>query len=374
VSLLLGLGVLPTTPLAYADGLVQEAEAMDLHSVMVPDHLMAWFAEATWSEIGNIAEVLPSPHVFMDPFVAIAAWAAQTKHILFATAVTDPIRRPPGQLAVSALSLHHVTRGRFILGIGCGEAENCLPYGLPFDMPVSRLEEALTIIRALWTEGRVTFKGRFWQLEQAVCHLGPYAGRFPEIWVGAHGPRMLEITGRHADAWLPFLPMRPEAYAERLAVVRRAAEQAGRDPSTVLPGLNTPVFIADDHDRAHGMLASRASRQLTLALDDAFYQAIGRTHPLGLENGGTGYVPEWLTQEQLRAAYERAPDPMLAHDLVLHGTPAEVAHQLRAFEDCGLRYFAPLDTSPFTDISQMPRAAARVAELGSCLSSRGGGR
>jgi alkanesulfonate monooxygenase SsuD/methylene tetrahydromethanopterin reductase-like flavin-dependent oxidoreductase (luciferase family) len=52
--MLLGLGVLPTTPLAYADSLVQLAERLDLHSVLVPDHLMAWFSEALWPEVGNI--------------------------------------------------------------------------------------------------------------------------------------------------------------------------------------------------------------------------------------------------------------------------------------------------------------------------------
>jgi phthiodiolone/phenolphthiodiolone dimycocerosates ketoreductase len=365
----LGVGVLATTPLAYAEAQVQHAEATGLHSVLVPDHLMAWFAEATWADVGNIAETVRSPHVFMDPFVAIATWAARTRDITFATAVTDPIRRPPPQLAVSALSLFHITRGRFILGIGCGEAENCLPYGLAFERPVARLDEALTIIRALWTEERVTFKGKFWQLRDAVCRLGPYARRFPQIWVGAHGPRMLALTGRHADGWLPFLPMRPEVYAQRLGVVRRAAESAGRDPATVLAGFNTPVFLADVHERAHAMMASHASCQLTLALDETFFAAIGREHPLGLRHGTTDYVPEWLTEDELRRAFARAPDPMLAHDFVLHGTSEDVARQLRAYEDAGLEYFAPLDTSPFTDISQMAAAPARIAALRAHLST-----
>lgn len=364
----LGMGVLPTVPLGHAEAQVRHAEATGLDSVLVPDHLMAWFAHATWADVGNIAETVPSPHVFVDPFVAIATWAAQTRDITFATAVTDPIRRPPAQLAVSALSLFHLTRGRFILGIGCGEAASCLPYGLPFDRPVARLDEALTIIRALWTQERVTFAGRFWQLHNAVCHLGPYARRFPQIWVGAHGPRMLALTGRHADGWLPFLPMPPETYARRLAAVRRAAEAAGRDPASVLAGFNTPVFLADDHDRAHAMMASFATRQLTLALDETFYAAIGQEHPLGLHHGVAQYIPEWLTEQELRAAYERAPDPLLAHDFVLHGTPEEVAGQLRAYEDAGLEYFAPLDTSPFTDISQMATASARIAALHAHLS------
>jgi phthiodiolone/phenolphthiodiolone dimycocerosates ketoreductase len=360
--MILGLGVLPAMPIAYAESLVQDAEATGLDSVMVPDHAMSWFAKALWPDVGNIAELLPSPHVFLDPFPTIAAWAAKTDRLRFATAVTDPIRRSPAHLAITALSMSHLTKGRFILGIGCGEAENCLPYGLPFDRPVSRLEEALTIIRQLWIDHRVSRKGQFWSLDQAICDVEPYGGRLPPIWVGAHGPRMLELTGRYGDGWLPFLPMTPERYAQRLAVVRRSAERAGRDPAAILAGLNTPVCMAESHDQAHAMLASPASRQLALVLDAEFYGDLGLQHPLEL-NGVLGYVPEWLSEEQLRAALAAAPDPMVAHDLVIHGTPADVVKQLRAFEDAGLEYFAPLDTSPFTGMGQMPFASRRMAEL-----------
>jgi phthiodiolone/phenolphthiodiolone dimycocerosates ketoreductase len=363
----LGVGVLPTMPAMFADMIVDRAESEGLHSVMVPDHLMSWFAESVWSDLGNIAENLPSPHVFFDPIPLIAAWSQRTERLRFATAVTDPIRRPPAQLAVSALTLSHVTEGRFILGIGCGEAESCLPYGLPYDRPVARLDEALTLIRRLWHEGRVTHDGRFWSLREAVCRLEPYDGRFPEVWIGAHGPRMLELTGRHGDGWLPFLPTTPELYAERLAVVRQAAERAGRDPDGIVAGLNTPVCIADDHDRAHAMLASEAARQLALALNEEFFAALGMTHPLGLANGVAEYIPEWLSERELRRALAQIPDPTIAHDYVIHGTPAEVAQQLKAFQDAGMQYFAPLDTSPFTDLSQMPGALDRLAELRTLL-------
>jgi phthiodiolone/phenolphthiodiolone dimycocerosates ketoreductase len=367
-----GVGVFPTMPLVYADNAVERAEADGLHSVLVPDHLMAWFAESVWSDIGNIAALLPSPHVFYDPFPLIARWAASTERVQFATAVTDPIRRPPAQLAVAAMTLSHLTEGRFILGIGCGEAENCLPYGLPFDKPMARLDEAITIIRRLWHEQKLTYDGRFWQLRDAISRLDPYDDRFPEIWVGAHGPRMLELTGRQGDGWLPFMPFTPDLYAERLGTVRQAAERAGRDPLAITAGLNTPVCIADDHDRAHAMLASEAARHFFMALNEEFFAELGMSHPLGIDHGVTGYVPEWVPEDRLRAALAKIPDPTIAHDYIIHGTPAEVAMQLKDFEDAGLQYFAPLDTSPFTDLANMPDGPDHVAEIARLVQARQG--
>ena len=137
-----------------------------------------------------------------------------------------------------------------------------------------------------------------------------------------------------------------------------------------MAGLNTPVCMADDHEQAHALLVAPATRQLALALDDDFYRQIGRRSPLA-KGGVTGFIPEWLSGDELRAAVAAVPDPMLAHDQVIHGTPAEVAHQLRAYEQAGLEYFAPLDASSFTDMSQLARATPRLAELKSHLTHAG---
>jgi phthiodiolone/phenolphthiodiolone dimycocerosates ketoreductase len=367
MTISLGVGVLPTNPLSLADMIVERSDEIGIDIAMVPDHLMAWFASCLWPDVGNIADILPSPHVFHDPFPLIAMWAERTERLRFATAVTDPIRRPPAQLAVTALTMGHLTEGRFVLGLGCGEAENLLPYGLPFDHPASRLEEALRIIRAIWTEERVDYDGRFWKLRSAVCDIDPFDDRVPEIWIGAHGPRMLEITGRYADGWLPFMPFTPEEYAKRLLVVRAAAEQAGRDPMSVTAALNTPVCIADTHEQAHAMLASAATGQFLLAMNDDFYTELGQPHPLGISQGVAEYIPEWLTEAELRSALAEVPDPMVAHDLIIHGTPAEVASQLAAFEEAGLQHLSPLDTSPFTDIRLMKGWLGRLEELQSLL-------
>jgi phthiodiolone/phenolphthiodiolone dimycocerosates ketoreductase len=366
----LGLGVFPTVPLVYADQAVHRADEAGLDAVFVPDRLMAWFAESVWPDIGPLAEVMPSPHTYGDPFPLIAKWASETRRLRFVTAVTDPIRRPPAQLAVTALTMSHVTEGRFILGIGCGEALNCRPYGLDFDAPVARLDEALTIIRRLWGEGRVSQNGRFWPLRDAITRVDAYDDAPPELWIGAHGPRSCEIAGRHGDAWLPFMPFTPDRYAERLGIVRASAERSGRDPMAVRAALNTPVCIAEDHDRAHAMIASAAARQFLLALNEDFFTDLHMKHPLGIRHGVTDYIPEWLSEAELRAALARIPDPSIAHDHFIHGTPEEVLRQLEDLEEAGLQYFAPLDTSPFTDISQLPASLDRVVQLRDLLAAR----
>jgi phthiodiolone/phenolphthiodiolone dimycocerosates ketoreductase len=122
--------------------------------------------------------------------------------------VTDTGRRNPAVTAQAAATLHLLTRGRAILGIGTGEREGNEPYGADWSKPVARFEEALATIRALWdSRGElVNRESPFFPLRNAVFDLPPYRGKWPEIWIAAHGPRMLRATGRYADAWFPRVP------------------------------------------------------------------------------------------------------------------------------------------------------------------------
>ena len=120
------------------------------------------------------------------------------------------------------LTLDHLTEGRAILGLGSGEQLNIRPYGLPWDKPVARLAEGIDVIRLLWQAGEpVDFEGRFFSLRRAVLGLSPF-GAGPPVWTAAHGPRMLELTGRKADGWLPT-KMTPGQYQASLKAIEVAA-------------------------------------------------------------------------------------------------------------------------------------------------------
>ena len=207
------------------------------HSIWLPDHMVSFWPESIWTpEFTDLATTSPSPHRHLDALAVAGAVAVLTKNVPIATSVVDTVRRHPAMLAQTALTLDHLAKGRFILGLGSGETENTVPYGFDFAKPVSRFEEALKVIKLLWeSDGPIDFEGQFYHLHHARMDTEPFEGRFPKIWVGCVGPRMLEITGRYADGWWPAGAWTPEEYASKLKVIRDSAERAGRDPMAIVP-------------------------------------------------------------------------------------------------------------------------------------------
>jgi len=125
--------------------------------------------------------------------------------------------------------------------------------------PVARTIEALATIRALWASPGelVTRDSPFFPLRDAIFDLPPYRGKYPEIWVASHGPRMLRATGRYADGWFPVTHFQPEEYAAALEVVRTAASDAGRDPMSIVPASYVFVVTGRSRDEVDETLGSQ---------------------------------------------------------------------------------------------------------------------
>ena len=182
------------------------------------------------------------------------------------------------------------------------------------------------------------FDGDFWTLRDAVLGMGGYEGRFPPVWVGAHGPRMLDITGRLGDGWLPSHVASAEDYGERLARIRRAAEDAGRDPSAITPALWSYVIVAEDHEESHRILNQTLPRANLLVLPSEVYEERGYTHPLGKGFYGIrDFIPTRFGKDETLKAIDSIPEEV-AHDYTVHGTPDELVARLRDFEATGLEH------------------------------------
>ena len=174
---------------------------------------------------------------FFDTWTLLAALAVQTERVrLFPDVINLPLR-PPAILAKAAASLDVMTGGRIELGLGAGAFwEGIYAMGGEKRNPgeaVAALEEAIHVIRLLWSGQRgARFDGEYYPLRGA--HSGPVPAHPIGIWLGALGPRMLALTGRLADGWVPsssYVP--PAKLPEMQARIDDAAVEAGRDPSSI---------------------------------------------------------------------------------------------------------------------------------------------
>lgn len=319
--------------------LTRVADRVRFDSYWLIDHFMGVVPPGMWSkQLTPAARFVKDPDEFFDPFVVIGALGARTRRIRFGISVTDPIRLHPASLARAALTLQHTTKGRFILGLGAGERENTEPYGMPLSKPASRCEEALKVIRLLWSSrGPVDFDGEFFRLKGAALSLRPYLKRPPPIWLAAMGPRMLDVAGRYADGWIPHT-MTLQRYEESLGILRGAAAKAGRDPATITPGLVVTGLVDSSHDTCHAALESPALKLAALVLDAGAWRDAGGSHPFGETfRGILDFVPTRLHPDEVSAAMEKVPWEMV-HALHPHGTPDQMAEYVRGFERVGLRH------------------------------------
>ncbi len=333
------------------------------HSIWLPDHMVSFWPDSIWTpEFTELATLSPSPHRHLDGLAVASAAAVLTRNVPIASSVVDTVRRHPSSLAQTALTIDHLSGGRFILGVGSGERENTVPYGFDFSKPVGRFEESLKIIRLLWeSEGPVDFNGEFYQLQHARLDTEPCEGGYPKIWVGASGPRMLKITGRYADGWWPAGAWSPEEYAEKLQVVRTAADEAGRDPMAIVPAFIMTCLIGDDAELAE-ILEAPLVKSWVLQISAPALRKFGFAHPMGEDWGGFQDIdPGVLTRERVLAMLEKV-DPEAILAVIPHGTPKQVAARIKAFVDAGLRVPKILDYGGMAGLRFSALSAAKVRE------------
>lgn len=344
--------VMPPASKAIEFALQAEADGFD--TIWWPWHLMGWIPDSVWTEdLTELARYQANPHLFFDPMIMMGAAGAATERIRVGVCVTDTIHRHPAMLAQESLTVDHLARGRSILGLGSGERMNVTPYGLEWEKPVGRLEEAIKVMRLLWESDKpISFEGKFFRLEDAVIGLDPYEGRTPPIWLAAHGPRMLRITGRLADGWLPT-NMPPETYAEKLTAIRESAEGAGRDPDAITPSMLAYVICAPDDETLARMYEAPLARLLFAAVDlaPATFERHGSSSPFEGGSGFHSFLPTTVTRAECERIISHIPGGIV-RELTLSGTPERIAEQLRVYAQAGLRDVVLWNITPFADPAQ----------------------
>lgn len=163
---------------------------------------------------------------FLESWTTLTAVAAQTERIVLGTFVANVMNRHPAVLARMAATFQEVSDGRLRLGIGIGghPAEH-RAYGIPFPETaerVARLEEAVAVLRALWSGGPVTLPGRFYPLEEAYAF--PRPDPAPRIVIGGETPGGARLAARIGDGWTTS----GDRFARDEPIYREALAEAGR--------------------------------------------------------------------------------------------------------------------------------------------------
>jgi F420-dependent oxidoreductase-like protein len=222
--------------------LTQAAEAVGFDLVTVMDHFY---------QIGAIGS---EEEPMLEAYTTLGALAAKTDRVLLGTMVTGVTYRNPALLAKIVTTLDIVSKGRAVLGIGAAwnESEH-VGYGFefpPIGRRLDRLEEALAICHAMFTEERPSFEGRYYKIERALDHPRPIQAGGPRIMVGGGGEqRTLKIAAKYADITNWFGSF--EEATHKLEVLDRHCEAIGRDPATILRTVSVPVvLVASERDKA----------------------------------------------------------------------------------------------------------------------------
>ncbi len=235
------LGYWGAGPPADAEQRIAEAEDLGFDSI--------WTAEAYGS----------------DCLTPLAWWGAQTSRVKLGTAIAQMSARTPAAMAMAAMTLDHLSNGRFILGLGVSGPQVVEGwYGQPFPKPLQRTREYIEIIRKILArEGPVTYDGKQYQIpNQQGTGLGkplksivhPLRADLP-IYLGAEGPKNVALAAEIADGWFPifFSPQMDEFYRDALdeGFARPGARRSRADFQVVA---NASIIINDDIEAAANMI------------------------------------------------------------------------------------------------------------------------
>jgi probable F420-dependent oxidoreductase len=270
--------------------------------------------DSAWAQEGMLT---PAPQ--LGPIETMTFAAACTQRIRLGCAVFVSTLHSPVHLANSVSTLDQLSRGRIEVGVGTGGKHRPFAaFGMDQARYVARFTEGIALMKALWTEPRITFDGEFWQLKDASMEPKPVQKPYPPLWFGGASEPALRRAVRLGDGFFGAGSTPTAAFAQQVKIVRAALAEADRtrEPAAGFP-IAKRVYIAIDED------AGRARSRINAALEGIYGQRV--------------------------PAIEAA---------AVAGTPADCVRELDQVAAAGAELI--LCTAPFDLHEQMERLAADV--------------
>src|SRR5256884_3223271 len=191
-----------------------KAESLGFHS--------AWTQEAVLGSAPTLA-----------PLELMAFAAACTQRLRLGCAVFVSPLHNPVHLAKSISTLDQLSRGRIEVGMATGGRGRMFSaFEVDPDSLVARFTEGLRLMKACWTEPRITFAGRFWQIDGAVMEPKPFQKPYPPLWIGGHHPAAVRRAQRYGNGFFGAGSSTTAQFAQQVQVLRAALAESQQDPST----------------------------------------------------------------------------------------------------------------------------------------------
>lgn len=183
----------------------------------------------------------------LESWTTLTYLAAQYAEFKFGTLVLSQSYRNPALLAKMMATLQVLTRGRFIAGIGAGwKKDEYLSFGyeyFPNHVRLEQLEEAILILKEMWSHSPATFHGKYYSIDQAQCE--PLPAPPPPLLIGGGGEQVtLRLVAKYAD-WMNVTFAEQDTYAHKLEVLRQYCDQLGRDYATITRSLWGYIYLTE---------------------------------------------------------------------------------------------------------------------------------
>jgi probable F420-dependent oxidoreductase len=213
---------------------IQRAEELGFHSIWVQEQIGLW---STLNALEGVS--------------MLGYAAGLTRKILLGGAVFLAVLRNPILLAKSITSLDQLSQGRLIAGVGLGGVRRLYQaYSVSDDRLVARFNEALSLMRRLWTEEDLTFEGQFWKLQNATLLPRPIQRPHPPIWFGAHVPAALKRAAKYGSGFIGAGSSSTQNFKNEVQYVLSALEEAKKDPADFTIGKRVYLAVDANRDRA----------------------------------------------------------------------------------------------------------------------------
>ena len=271
-----GLHVPQVGPMASKESIgafARSADEAGFDGLWVFDHVVLQKEQQSkypYSPDGSLG--FPPTLDFLEPLTLCAWLAGITKRARIGTAVLVlPMRQPVLHAKIMA-TIDHLSGGRFVLGAGVGWwKQEFEVLGVPFEKRGKRMDECLQLVRALWTEEFVDFRGEFYECVDWACNPKPVQPGGIPIWLGGESKKQLERAGKYGDGWLATAKSLP-TLKDDFAIAQEAAKAAGRDPAALKLALDGAGGLSADN-------LERTAEKLAKLGEMGIHHAIVGLHP-----------------------------------------------------------------------------------------------